>query len=158
MRGSWRTPAVVLTCGTIILFISFGARNIFGLLLDPMTESTALDVGDFSLAIGIQAVIWGLTTPITASIAERYGTARMIALGGALYAVGLALMAMVQTPVHMHLTAGLMLGLGLSATGSRLFWRPLQNAWMPSAVACSSELAAPRALRASSPWCRWAST
>ena len=93
MKSSWRTPAVVLTCGTIILFISFGARNIFGLLLDPMTESTALDVGDFSLAIGVQAVIWGLTTPITASLAERYGTARMIALGGVIYAAGLALMA-----------------------------------------------------------------
>tara|TARA_R110000868_G_scaffold1844_18_gene14686 strand:- start:950 stop:2164 length:1215 start_codon:yes stop_codon:yes gene_type:complete len=117
MKSSWRTPAVVLTCGTIILFISFGARNIFGLLLDPMTESTALDVGDFSLAIGVQAVIWGLTTPITASLAERYGTARMIALGGVIYAAGLALMAMVQTPLHMNLTAGLMLGLGLSATG-----------------------------------------
>ncbi len=117
MRGSWRTPAVVLTCGTIILFISFGARNIFGLLLDPMTESTALDVGDFSLAIGIQAVIWGLTTPITASIAERYGTARMIALGGALYAAGLALLSMVQTRVHLHLADGLMLGLGRRASG-----------------------------------------
>jgi MFS family permease len=117
MKSSWRTPAVVLTCGTIILFISFGARNIFGLLLDPMTEATALDVGDFSLAIGVQAVIWGLTTPITASLAERYGTARMIALGGILYAVGLALMSMVQTPMHMNLTAGMMLGLGLSATG-----------------------------------------
>lgn len=117
MQGSWRTPMVVLTCGTIILFISFGARNIFGLLLDPMTESTALDVGDFSLAIGVQAVIWGLTTPITASLAERYGTARMIALGGVLYAVGLALMSLVQTPMHMNLTAGMMLGLGLSATG-----------------------------------------
>jgi len=117
MKSSWRTPAVVLTCGTIILFISFGARNIFGLLLEPMTESTALDVGDFSLAIGVQAVIWGLTTPITASLAERYGTARMIALGGTLYAVGLALMSLVQTPMHMNLTAGMMLGLGLSATG-----------------------------------------
>ena len=117
MKSSWRTPAVVLTCGTIILFISFGARNIFGLLLEPMTEATALDVGDFSLAIGVQAVIWGLTTPITASLAERYGTARMIALGGILYAVGLALMSMVQTPMHMNLTAGMMLGLGLSATG-----------------------------------------
>ncbi|MFT5487699.1 MAG: MFS family permease [Paracoccaceae bacterium] len=117
MQGSWRTPMVVLTCGTIILFISFGARNIFGLLLDPMTESTALDVGDFSLAIGVQAVIWGLTTPITASLAERYGTARMIALGGVLYAVGLALMSLVQTPMHMNLTAGMLLGLGLSATG-----------------------------------------
>jgi len=117
MKSSWRTPAVVLTCGTIILFISFGARNIFGLLLEPMTEATALDVGDFSLAIGVQAVIWGLTTPITASLAERCGTARMIALGGILYAVGLALMSMVQTPMHMNLTAGMMLGLGLSATG-----------------------------------------
>lgn len=117
MKSSWRTPAVVLTCGTIILFISFGARNIFGILLDPMTASTGLGVDDFSLAIGIQAVIWGLTTPITASLAERYGTARMIALGGLLYASGLALMSMVQTPLHMNLTAGMMLGLGLSATG-----------------------------------------
>lgn len=117
MQGSWRTPMVVLTCGTIILFLSFGARNIFGILLDPMTASTGLEVDDFSLAIGIQAVIWGLTTPITASLAERYGTARMIALGGILYAAGLALMSMVQTPMHMNLTAGMMLGLGLSATG-----------------------------------------
>ena len=117
MQGSWRTPMVVLTCGTIILFISFGARNIFGLLLDPMTESASISVGDFSFAIGLQAVIWGLTTPITASLAERYGTARMIALGGVLYAAGLILMSLVQTPIHMHLTAGLMLGLGLSATG-----------------------------------------
>ena len=84
MQSAWRTPMVVLTCGTIILFISFAARNIFGLLLDPMTDSAALSVGDFSFAIGLQAVIWGLTTPITASLAERYGTARMIALGGGL--------------------------------------------------------------------------
>lgn len=117
MQGSWRTPMVVLTCGTIILFISFGARNIFGILLDPMTESASISVGDFSFAIGLQAVIWGLTTPITASLAERYGTARMIALGGTLYAAGLILMSLVQTPAHIHLTAGLMLGLGLSATG-----------------------------------------
>ena len=108
---------VVLTCGTIILFISFGARNIFGIILDPMTASTGLSVGNFSFAIGLQAVIWGLTTPITASLAERYGTARMIALGGVLYAAGLILMSLVQIPIQMNLTAGLMLGLGLSATG-----------------------------------------
>ncbi|MEE2997867.1 MAG: MFS transporter [Pseudomonadota bacterium] len=117
MKNTWRTPMVVLTCGTIILFISFGARNIFGILLDPMTESAGLSVGDFSFAIGLQAVIWGLTTPITASLAERFGTGRMIAIGGVLYAGGLILMSLVQTPMHMNLTAGLMLGLGLSATG-----------------------------------------
>ena len=116
-KQSWRTPLVVLTCGTIILFISFGARNIFGLLLEPVTNSTGLNISDFSLAVAAQAVIWGLTTPITASLAERYGTARMIALGGTLYATGLILMSLVTTPIHMHLTAGMMLGLGLSATG-----------------------------------------
>jgi MFS family permease len=82
-----------------------------------MTESAGLSVGDFSFAIGLQAVIWGLTTPITASLAERFGTGRMIAIGGVLYAGGLILMSLVQTPIHMNLTAGLMLGLGLSATG-----------------------------------------
>ena len=117
MQSSWRTPRGGLTCGTGILCLRCGARNIFGILLDPMTASTGLGVDDFSLAIGIQAVIWGLTTPITASLAERYGTARMIALGGFLYAAGLALMSLVQSPIQMHLTAGMMLGLGLSATG-----------------------------------------
>lgn len=117
MNGSWRTPAVVLTCGTIILFISFGARNIFGLLLDPMTMSLGWSVADYSFAIALQAFLWGMTTPITASLADRYGTAKMVAIGGVLYAAGLALMSMVQTPMHMNLTSGLMLGLGLSATG-----------------------------------------
>ena len=67
-------------CGTIILFISFGARNIFGLLLEPVTNSTGLNISDFSLAVGSSGRHLGLTTPITASLAERYGTARMIAL------------------------------------------------------------------------------
>ncbi len=116
MQSSWRTPGVVLACGTIILFISFGARNIFGLLLDPMTTSLGWTTADFSFAIALQAFLWGMTTPITASLADRYGTAKMVAVGGLLYAGGLALMAGVRTPMEMNLTSGMMLGLGLSAT------------------------------------------
>lgn len=117
MKGSWRTPAVVLTCGTIILFVSFGARNIFGLLLDPMTKSMGWSVASFSDAISIQLLIWGLTTPITAALADRFGTARMVGIGGVLYAVGMYLTAHVSTPGEMTITAGVMMGLGLSATG-----------------------------------------
>ncbi len=117
MKSSWRTPGVVLVCGTTILFISFGARNIFGLLLDPMTTSLGWTPADFSFAIALQAFLWGMTTPITASLADRFGTAKMVFAGGILYAVGLALMSRVSTPMEMNLTSGLMLGLGLSATG-----------------------------------------
>jgi predicted MFS family arabinose efflux permease len=117
MKTSWRTPAVVLTCGTFILFISFGSRNIFGILLDPMTTSLGWSVADYSFAIALQAFLWGITTPITASLADRFGTAKMVAIGGTLYAAGLALMSQVTVPTEMNLTSGLMLGLGLSATG-----------------------------------------
>ncbi|MEX2454442.1 MAG: MFS transporter [Rhodospirillaceae bacterium] len=117
MQGSWRTPAVVLACGTIILFISFGARNIFGLLLDPMTTSLGWSVASFSDAVSIQLLVWGLTTPITAALADRFGTAKMVGIGGALYAAGMFLTAHVTTPGEMTITAGFMMGLGLSATG-----------------------------------------
>lgn len=117
MQGSWRTPAVVLTAGTIILFISFGARNIFGLLLDPMTTSLGWSVAGFSDAVSIQLLVWGLTTPVTAALADRFGTARMVAIGGVLYAAGMCLTAYVSTPLEMTVTAGFMMGLGLSATG-----------------------------------------
>ena len=117
MKTSWRTPAIVLTCGTFILFISFGSRNIFGILLDPMTTSLGWSVADYSFAIALQAFLWGITTPITASLADRFGTAKMVAIGGTLYAAGLALMSQVTVPMEMNLTSGLMLGLGLSATG-----------------------------------------
>ena len=98
-------------------FLSVSALETYSDLARPDDRVGGLSVSDFSFAIGLQAVIWGLTTPITASLAERYGFARMIALGGVLYATGLILMSLVQIPIKMNLTAGLMLGLGLSATG-----------------------------------------
>ena len=117
MSGSWRTPTVVLTCGTIVLFISFGARNIFGLLLDPMTTSLGWTVSGFSDAISVQLLVWGLTTPVTAALADRFGTARMVASGAVLYAAGMFLPWQVTTPLEMSVSAGFMMGLGLSATG-----------------------------------------
>lgn len=116
MQGSWRTPSVVLACGTVILFISFGARNIFGILLEPMTTTLGWSTADFSFAIALQALVWGLTTPILASFADRFGTGKTVAAGGLLYAAGLGLMSQVTTPAEMNMTSGLMIGLGLSAT------------------------------------------
>ena len=117
MSNSWRTPMIVLTCGTIILFVGVGARNIFGILLDPMVDSLGWSVADFSFAIALQAFLWGITTPITATLADRYGTGKMVAVGAILYATGLGLMALVKTPMEMNITSGLMIGFGLSATG-----------------------------------------
>lgn len=115
--GAWRTPVAALAAGTIILFVSFGARNIFGILLEPMTVGLGWTADLFSFAVALQVVLWGVTTPVAAALAERHGTARVVATGGVLYAGGLALLSAVETPLGMYLTSGLMLGFGLGATG-----------------------------------------
>ena len=70
----------------------------------------------FSLAIAMQNLIWGAVQPITGAFADKYGSKIVVAVGGALYALGLLLMAISSTGLLLNLSAGLILGLALSAT------------------------------------------
>ncbi|MGH3089041.1 MAG: MFS transporter, partial [Rubrobacteraceae bacterium] len=58
--------------------------------------------------------VWGVGQPFAGAVADRYGSARVLAAGGAIYAAGVALMAVSSTPLAFNLTAGLLVGLGLS--------------------------------------------
>ena len=58
--------------------------------------------------------MWGLGQPAAGAIADRYGSGRVLAFGGAVYALGVALMAASATPLALHLTAGVLVGIGLS--------------------------------------------
>jgi predicted MFS family arabinose efflux permease len=89
----------------LIILISMGTRQTFGLYLQPITDE--LDIGRelFSLAIALQSIIGGL--PFAGVLADRYGS-RWVAIGGGLlFAVSMYLMSIVT-----HWT-GLMLGFGL---------------------------------------------
>jgi predicted MFS family arabinose efflux permease len=68
----------------------------------------------FALSLAIQNLVWGLGQPAAGAIADRYGSGRVLALGGAVYALGVALMAVSATPLALHLTAGVLVGIGLS--------------------------------------------
>jgi len=70
----------------------------------------------FSLAIAMQNLIWGAVQPITGAFADKYGSKIVVAVGGALYALGLLLMAVSSTGLLLNLSVGLILGLALSAT------------------------------------------
>jgi len=116
-KASWRTPLVVLVAGTMISALCIGTRNTFGLYLRPMTDSFGWGREVFALAIAVQNIVWGLSAPFTGAVADRYGTGRVIAGGGIVYALGLYLMAHSTTPGSLMLSAGLLIGLGTSATG-----------------------------------------
>jgi hypothetical protein len=57
--ASWRTPTVVLVCGTIILTLALGVRQTFGLFLQPMSAELGWGRGPYSFTLALSKLIWG---------------------------------------------------------------------------------------------------
>jgi MFS family permease len=110
----WRAPVVIIVSGCLIALITYGLRTSFGLFVEPLSEGHGWSREVFALAIAIQNILWGLGQPVAGAVADRYGSARVLAVGGAIYALGVALMAVSTTPLALNLTAGVLVGLGLS--------------------------------------------
>lgn len=113
---NWRTPFVILIAGTLIVFLSLGARMTFGLWM----PAASLDlfgpnqIKILSLSIALQSLFWGIGTPIAGNIADKYGTGRVIAAAGILYSIGLVLMTVSTTPLMAHLSIGVFTGFAMS--------------------------------------------
>lgn len=137
---------MVLVAGALVLSLSMGIRQSFGLYLEPMTRDLAISHSSFSLAIALQNLLWGALTPLVASFADRWGTARTLALGGLAYAAGLLVMAWVPTLAGLQLGAGVLVGIAVSATGFPLVLSAIarhapenrRGAWLGMATAGGS--------------------
>lgn len=112
----WRTPVIVLICGGMILSLSMGVRHGFGLFLQPMSMDLGWGRETFALAIALQNLLWGAAQPFTGMLADRYGAGRVLGGGAVLYVLGLVLMAFSHSGLQLSLSAGLLIGLGLSGT------------------------------------------
>jgi MFS family permease len=106
---------VVIVAGCLIALISFGPRSVMGLFLEPMTAARGWSRETFALSIAIQNIMWGLGQPFAGAIADRYGSGRVLAGGGVIYAAGVALMAWAPSALWLDLSAGVLVGLGMAA-------------------------------------------
>ena len=111
---------VLIVAGCLISLLSFGPRSIMGLFLAPMTEARGWSREIFALSIAIQNIMWGIGQPFAGAIADRYGSGRVLAGGGVLYAAGLVVMAWAPSPLWLNVSAGLMIGLGMAAASFSL--------------------------------------
>lgn len=131
--AGWRTPAVVLVVGSIIAMVSFGPRSALGFFLTPMSQEFHWGRDVFSMALAIQNLLWGVGQPFAGGLADRYGANRVLIAGTLLYAAGLALMAHSTSGGMLDVSAGLLIGFGLSGSSFTIvlgaFGRLLPPEW-----------------------------
>lgn len=129
--SNWRTPAVILFCGGMILTVALGVRHNFGLYLQPMTADLGIGRETFAFAIAIQNLLYGISQPVTGLIADRFGTARVLVGGALLYALGLCLMSVSSTGLELTLSAGLLIGASLGCSGFSIVFGVIGRSFPP---------------------------
>lgn len=107
----------ILAATAVILLVSFGIRASYGVFQVPLAEEFGWPRAEFSLAIAVQNLAWGIGQPLFGMVADRFGDRKAIIGGAFVYALGLALAAAATTPLGQVMTSGVMVGLGVAGTG-----------------------------------------
>src|SRR5256885_17235653 len=101
----------IIAAAALVFALVFGVRQSQALFISPLNSATGLGIASISLAFAVAQLMWGITQPFAGAMADRYGSGRVIALGGILVTLGTVL-----TP-YAHSTWMLILLIGVVAAG-----------------------------------------
>ena len=106
----------VLIAGCLIIIVTFGIRGSFGVFQIPIENDFQWLRVEFSLAIAIQNLGWGIGAPIFGALGEKFGDKKMIIIGALCYVSGLIISTFAQSPLT-HQFLELIIGFGIAGTG-----------------------------------------
>ena len=96
----------ILAGAAMMLSLSMGMRQSFGLFQPHMIRDIGITAADFSLAIAIQNIVWGVTQPFVGAAADRHGAGRIAMAGVLVYAAGIVLSVVAKSALVFTLGAG----------------------------------------------------
>lgn len=131
-RPAWLSPAVltIFVAGCVMMSVSMGARQAQGLLIGPLSLERGWPLATFSLAVALHNLFWGAFQPFTGAAADRWGAARVAAVGALAFGIGMLLVASGgQWATTIGL--GLVSGFGLAATSYSVVLGPVGRAVAP---------------------------
>ncbi|MGR3695000.1 MAG: MFS transporter [Sagittula sp.] len=108
------TPVLIVGC--VIIMVSFAIRASFGVFQIPIAEEFGWARAEFSLAIAIQNLAWGIGQPLFGAVAEKIGDRKAIIIGAVIYAAGLVMSSFAETPFAMQAWE-VLVGFGVAGTG-----------------------------------------
>ena len=106
----------ILIAASLVLLISFAIRASFGVFQIPIANDLGWFRTEFSLAIAIQNLAWGIATPLFGAFAEKLGDRKAILVGVVIYALGLSLSS-IATTASSHQMLEILVGVGIAGTG-----------------------------------------
>lgn len=112
-----RRVAIGMAAAAAALAVSLGVRQGWGFYIAPMTIDLGWSFETFGLAMAIQNLLWGVSQPVAGMLADRFGSGRIIGIGAVFYALGVWGMSMAVTPTMLHITGGVLIGIGMSGAG-----------------------------------------
>lgn len=130
MRPVWP----ILLGASVMLSLAMGIRQSLGILAPTLTKDIAISMADFTLAIAVLNLAWGLLQAVAGGLVVRWGYRPILMVGAVLYVIGLIFIATAQGLIGLIIGAGLCVGASMACTG------------MAMAMAISSR-AAPPAIR-----------
>ena len=113
-NSSLITP--VLLAGSLIIIITFGIRGSFGIFQIPIENEFQWLRIEFSLALAIQNLGWGIGAPIFGALGEKFGDRKLIIAGAFCYVIGLVLSTFAESPLT-HQILEFIIGFGIAGTG-----------------------------------------
>ena len=119
LRDNTRQTRLILIGAAVLLSLGMGIRQSFGLFLTPVTRDLALTAADFTLAIAVQNIVWGVSQAPVGAIADRFGLRATMMAGAAIYVAGLAVMAAAGGAPAL-IVSGVFIGVALSCIASSL--------------------------------------
>jgi MFS family permease len=114
-----RQTRMILIGAAVLLSLGMGIRQSFGLFLTPVTRDLALTAADFTLAVAVQNIVWGVSQAPIGAIADRFGLRATMMAGAAIYVAGLAVMAAAKGAPAL-IVSGVLIGIALSCIASSL--------------------------------------
>ncbi|HLO75212.1 MAG TPA: MFS transporter [Magnetospirillum sp.] len=131
-RPAWLSPAIltIFVAGCVMMSVSMGARQAQGLLMGPLSAERGWPLATFSLAVALHNLFWGAFQPFTGAAADRWGAARVAAVGALAFGIGMMMVAWGGEAATI-IGLGLVSGFGLAATSYSVVLGPVGRAVAP---------------------------
>lgn len=112
-----RLLSIAIAFACVLLALNFGLRSSMGFFMAPISDEFGYGREVFAFSLALQNLWWGLSQPLAGAISDRFGTLKTVIVGAILYALGLYVTAHASGATDLNLGAGILMGMGVSATG-----------------------------------------